>query len=154
MTKTQFRAAAWLSMLIAISGLVASFVGESRLPLPLQQYLEQRRNADFSRMDWVLLVIGLPLIVGGVTSFVGMLRFMPWSRPLWIGVSAVSVLTLPLLGPTVEPSLVTALLHMSSMGSAALVAVAYCSPTVSKWFESPQPNAPLQPTSGVQARIG
>jgi len=150
MTKTQFRAALWLSMLIAISGLVASFIGESSLPLPLQQHLEQRRNADFSWMDVVFLVTGLPLIVGWVASFVGLLRFTPWSRPLWIGVFAVSVLTLPFFGPTVEPALSTALGYMSNMSSAALVAVAYCSPTVSKWFESPQRSAPLQQTSDVQ----
>jgi hypothetical protein len=153
MTKTQFKTALWASMLVGMLGLVASFAGESGLPEPLRQHLEERRNAELSAIDWVLFGVGLPLIVVEVAAFIGMLRFAPWSRPLWIGVSVVGLLTLPLLGPTVEPGLTTALFHVSSMSSGAIAAVAYSSPTASAWFAGSRPNQPLQPTSGAGTEV-
>ena len=153
MTRTRFRIALWASMIVGMSGVVASFAGESGLPEPLRQHLEERRYAELSAIDWVLFGVGLPLIVVGLAAFIGMLRFAPWSRPLWIGVSAVGLLTLPLLGPTVEPGLTTALFHASSMSSGAIAAVAYCSPTASAWFAGSRPNKPLQPASGAKIEI-
>jgi hypothetical protein len=98
-----------------------------------------------------LFGVGIPLVVGGFVGFVGMLRFAPWSRPLSIGTSVVALLGLPFFGPTVEPGLTTALNYFANMSFGAVIAIAYCSPTVCVWFETP-PNKPLQPTSGGDSK--
>ena len=131
-------------MLIALEvvGAIGSFVWESTLPPPLQEYLEREQNAEVTAMDFVLLLIWIPLLVAVVASYVGMLRFARWSRPLALATSAVGVVALPLFGPTVEPGTTTALFHLASMIFGAIVAVAYCSPTAAAWFGDAPPDRP------------
>jgi hypothetical protein len=138
-------------MALAALSLTASCVGESGLPTPLQEHLEHQRNTEPSALDWALLAVGVPLITAGMMSFVGMLRFRGWSRPLAVATSAISIFLLPLFGPTVEPSISTALNYASSMLFGAVLALAYYSPAAI-WFQTqPPPNMPLQPTSGAGA---
>jgi hypothetical protein len=151
MTIIHFRAAAILSMALGALGLAASFAGESGLPASLQEHIDQQRNAELSVSDWVLLAIGLPLVIAWMVSFVGMLRFSRWSRPLAVATSAMSILLLPLLGPTVEPSIATALNYASGMLYGAVLALAYYSPAAT-WFQAPPPpRKPQHPTSAAGA---
>jgi hypothetical protein len=126
-------------MVVGMSGLVASFTGESSLPAPLQDHLQQQRGVEPTTMDWMLIIVGIPNVVAGMASFIGMLRFAPWARPLAVGTSAMALVGLAFFGPTVEPGIATALYHLSSMSFGAVVAVAYFSPTVSTWFEDALP---------------
>ena len=145
MTKTRFRAVVALSIALGFLGGIASLFFESTLPPPLREYLEREQNAEVTAMDFVLLLIWIPLLVAIIASYVGMLRFARWSRPLALATSALGVLALPLFGPTVEPGIVTAWLHLSSMVYGAVLAVAYCSPTVATWFGDLPPDRPLPP---------
>jgi hypothetical protein len=139
MTKARFRAAVVLSMALAIVALVLALARESTLPPSLREYLEQQRSREATAADWALVLATIPLSAGGFVSFVGMLRFRTWSRPLAIAVSGLGVVGLPLFGPTVEPGLATALYHLSSMSFGAVVATSYFSPVVRGWFEHERP---------------
>ena len=147
MTKTRFRAAVALSIALGFLGGIASLFFESTLPPPLREYLEREQNAEVTAMDFVLLLIWIPLLVAVIASYVGMLRFARWSRPLALATSALGVVALPLFGPTVEPGTTTALFHLASMVFGALVAVAYCSPTAAAWFGDAPPDGPPTPSA-------
>lgn len=148
MTKAHFRLGLCLSMLFGCSGLLVSLLGESSLPEPLQEYLHQQRTAELTTTDLIVVATGLPVVGLGLASFIGLLRFSSWSRPVALGTWIFALFTLPFMGPTVEPGVTTAMFHLSSMTLGAVVAVAYWSPTVSGWFTKTPPNKPRQPTSG------
>ena len=140
MTKRRFRIAVVLPVVLTVLAVVASFVGESALPPPLQDHLRQQRDAELTAADWVLIALALPFLASYVASFVGLLKFRPHSRSLNIVVSAVGLIVLPLAGPTVEPGIATALLHASSMLYGAVLASAYHRP-VAVWFHDRRPTA-------------
>jgi hypothetical protein len=121
-------------MALALGSVIVFWLTESSLPEPLREHLKEQQNADPTPMEWALLAIGVPLVVAGIASFVGMLRFRHWSRPLAVGTSVTSVLLLPAFGPTVEPGVVTGLNYVSSMLFGAVLALAYYSPAA-EWFE-------------------
>ena len=149
MTKARFRAIYTLSMCLAIASLATSCAGESSLPPQLQDYLANRASTEPSAVEWALLAMAVPLLVACIVSFVGMLRFKSWSRPLTVATSVICTLLLPLFGPTVEPSVSTSLNYASSMLSGAVLALAYYSPAAVWFQQQPARAKSLQPTSSV-----
>jgi hypothetical protein len=134
MTKTQFRIAVVLPVVVECLALVASLAGESSLPPLLQEHLDQDLEGDLTAADWVVIALALPLLAGFLASFIGMLRFRPHSRSLSVAVTLVALVFFPLYGPTVEPGLATALNYLSSMLYGAVIAISY-HPPVSGWFQ-------------------
>jgi hypothetical protein len=134
MTKRRFRIAVVVPTVLGLLAVVAAFAGESSLPVLLQEHLDQEIDRDFTTTEWIALGLALPILAGALASFIGMLTFQRYSRPLSIGVSLVAVVTLPLFGPTVEPGIATALNLLSSMLYGAVIAISYY-PPVSNWFE-------------------
>ena len=138
MTKRRFRIAVVLPAVLTALAVVASCVGETSLPPPLQEHLRQQRNAEFAVVDWVLVALALPLLAAYIAAFVGLLKFRPHSRSLNLVMSAVGLIALPLAGPTVETGITTSLLHASSMLYGAVLAIAYQRP-VADWFQDRPP---------------
>jgi hypothetical protein len=152
-TKNQFRATVMLSMALGIVGVTTFFIGQGRLPAPLREYLETTNSAEPTALGWALFATAIPIITGGIASFVGMLRFKPWSRPLAVATWVTSILMLPLFGPTVEPGITTALYQASSVLFGGVISLAYFSP-VATWFRvQPPSNKPLQPPSDADSLI-
>jgi hypothetical protein len=149
MTKTRFRAIYTLSMCLAIASLATSCAGESSLPPQLQEYLANLASTEPSAVEWALLAMVVPFLVACIVSFVGMLRFKSWSRPLTVATTAIGTLLLPFFGPTVEPSVSTSLNYASSMLYGAVVALAYYSPAAVWFQEQPARAKPLQRTSSA-----
>jgi hypothetical protein len=133
MTKASFRTLVVLSAVSGMLGLLVALASEQRLPTELRKYLESQHSVEATTTDWVLLFVFVPLALAGVASFIGMLRFATWSRPLAVGTSLVGLAGLPLFGPTVEPGTTTALYHLGSMFFGATIAVSYFSPAA-PWF--------------------
>ena len=138
MTRTRFRATVALYFVLGTLALATGCVGESGLPAPLAQYLDQRRSAEPSMLEWVLLAASFPFLVATLVSFVGLLLFKRWSRSLSVATSLVGLLLLPLFGPTVEPGVTTAFNYAAGMLYGALLAWAY-SPPAAAWFEAQSP---------------
>ena len=141
MTKTRFRIAVVLPAVVAVLAFITDLAGESGLPVPLQEHLDNELEGDFTASQWIIIALALPIVAGWLASFFGMLRFRPHSRSLSIAVSLVSLVLYPLWGPTVEPGLTTALTELSSMLYGAFVAISYC-PPVSNWFDDTLQPAP------------
>jgi hypothetical protein len=132
MTKTRFRVLLVLSLVVGLAGAVAAFVGESRLPPPLREYLEERATAEPTPLEWVMVAVFLPLSVAYVASFVGLLRFVAWSRPMAAWACVAALAGLPLFGPTVEHGVATALFLSSNVLFGASLGIAYSHPD---WFQ-------------------
>ena len=147
MTKTGFRTALVLSYAFAMLSVGASFAGEAGLPAPLREYLEREQNAEFAALDLVLLAVLIPFLMIEIVSLVALLKFWRWSRELAIVATALGVIFIPLLGPTVEPGISTALNYLSSMMYGAVIALAYFSPAAA-WFRECSPAPPPFPSGG------
>ena len=140
MTKTQFRIGLAGSMALAALAWVATAIGEPTLPAPLREYVEQRRNADPTTMEWVVFALAVPLIIAMIKSWIALFRFRWWARRATVGTSVAATMTLSFMGPTVEPGIATALNYASSMLFGAVLAMAYCSPAA-LWFDASRPSA-------------
>ena len=141
MTKRRFRIAVILPAVVAGLALIADLAGESSLPVPLQEHLDNELEGAFTASQWIIIALALPIVAGWLASFFGMLSFRPHSRSLSIAVALVSLVLYPLWGPTVEPGLTTALTELSSMLYGAVVAISYY-PPVSNWFDDKPQAAP------------
>ena len=138
MTKNRFRWILILSIVWAILGIGAAQAGEDRLPGPLREYLatvDAQAEGELTGTDLAIVAGALVMLVVYVASFIGLLRFARWSRPLSIGVTVVGTLTMPLLGPTVEPTAATGMFYLSSMFYGAAIAAAYL-PPAADWFRA------------------
>ena len=156
MTKRQFRIAVVLPVVLTVLAVVASCVGESSLPPPLQEHLRQERDAELTVADWVLIALALPLLAGYVAAFVGLLKFRPHSGSLNIVMSAVGLIALPLAGPTVEPES----RPRCSTRQACCTAPSSQSPSIDRWptgFRTERhqrPHAPTAPDYSERALCG
>jgi hypothetical protein len=121
-------------MVVAVLAMVASCAGESGLPAPLRQHLEQELEREITGTDWLAFALAFPIVAAGLASFFGMLKFRPHSRSLSIAASLAALLFQPLLGSTVEPGIATALWYLSHMLYGAVLGISYC-PPVSIWFD-------------------
>jgi hypothetical protein len=68
LTKTQFRIGLAGSMALAALAWVATAIAEPNLPAPLREYVEQRRNADPTTMEWVVLSFIGPTVEPGIAT--------------------------------------------------------------------------------------
>jgi len=103
MTNTSlFRLTLSFSLLAMIIGVVANINLSHTLPESLQGYLYQLENAEVTDLEntfWVLL--GITFLVITPLLFLGLWKFKPWARKLFL---VLTIATLPLyvfLGPVV-----------------------------------------------------
>lgn len=88
--------------------------------------------------ETVLIVIAAILIISVAASFVGLYTFKPWSRPFSLGLTALTYLLLPFLGPQLDSGLEVTLNDASTFLYGAALAMAYWSPVVSEHFDRPR----------------
>jgi hypothetical protein len=136
-TKGQFRWLVTASLVAAILGFVASLAGESSLPAPLQDYLAAQSKADLTVHDLVILAVGIPLVIAGVVSVIGLYCFWRIAPTLTVIVWTLALILGIILGPTVEPASATSLNHLSTLLSGVILAVIYFTPA-KLWFEKPK----------------
>ena len=133
-TKGQFRWLVTASVAVTILGVVASFATESLLPAPLRDYLASQADPDLTVPDWLLFVVGIPLLVALLVSIVGLYRFWPFARPLTVIVWIVGLIFQAFLGPTVDSGLATSLYELAAVLNGIIIAVIYITPA-KIWFE-------------------
>lgn len=114
-------------ILIVISGIV-SIVGEAWLPEQLQAFEQARAEADATTSDWVLMIVGVPLVIAVLMSFIGLLVFWHPARPLYFATLVAAALLTPFGGSYVTPGWAQAIDGVSSIVSGVLLAVIYFSP--------------------------
>lgn len=121
-----FRALLLASVVTGVAGAFVDTLFPSLIPKPLVDAFE---TLPPPRM---FAIIGAGLLVlitfgGFVTATVGLYLFQPWSRGLAIAMTALSLLSYPLLGVAIQSGWAQLLLECSSMLWGAVIAMSYVS---------------------------
>ncbi|MFL6519515.1 MAG: hypothetical protein ACJ8NS_04785 [Chthoniobacterales bacterium] len=102
------------------------------LPIPLSEFLRSQPigpAAMFGDLPRALmLVLSIAVVVVGLTAFIGLWRFRPWGRALYVGLTLVYALCMPLMGPLVLPASLTPVFYVGYLLQGALIAMAYLPP--------------------------
>jgi hypothetical protein len=133
-TRTSFRVLVVGSVGCMLFALLLSFLTESLLPAEHQLYL-QRRAAETGERDLAMLSLGIPVLVLGLVSALGLFRLWAWARVLAVIVTAAFVALTPLVGVIVDSGWVGMFSEISTLLWGAVLAAAYWSP-VSAHFAS------------------
>ena len=134
MTKGQFRWLVTASVVVSFVGVVVSLAGESSLPAPLRDYLVAQCKTDSTVSDIVFASVGIPLVIAGVVSIIGLYRFWRFARPLTVIVWIVGLFFQIFAGPIVDSGLATSLYELAAVLTGIILAVIYMTPAKT-WFE-------------------
>jgi hypothetical protein len=118
-------------LLPILDGIVSS-IAFSTLPAPLFDYLQSTPigvAAVFSRVPpFLMLPLIIVVTIAGVASFVGLWKFRPWGRLLYVVITVLYVACMPLMGLLVVPPAATPLFYLGYLLQGALIAMAYLPP--------------------------
>jgi ABC-type multidrug transport system fused ATPase/permease subunit len=101
MTPTQFRYTLAAYIVLGIIGGSFDLVFPSAIPEALSN-AQETNDANLSTTSLILVaLLGIVVIVGGITSFVGLYLFRPWSPRLAVIVTVLTLFVWPLEPPRV-----------------------------------------------------
>lgn len=135
MTRKGFRKLILLWWLSDILGLVMYLATKKYLPMELTNYLERMTNAEPTTGDWIVIAVGLVVLVATIVVSVGLYRFRPWAKRLFLPIQIVALIVMPFYGPFVMTGWAYALGCLYSVLTGGLLFLVYLSP-VSKMFEA------------------
>jgi hypothetical protein len=142
MSRKWFR---WLSLLgwvICPAGVVVSFVEKPSLPPALRGYLDSKVNVPLAGRDYFVFLLMLSLLVIGVVNTVGLYRFRPWARTLyvWGFVAGYGIVTFLFREPLVVTPLAHTLFSLGNALSGFVLASLFFSP-VARLFDAAPPTS-------------
>jgi len=85
-TKSQFRVLLTLCIVALVASIVAGFLDSRLLPQPLLDYQQSQHGVPPKTGELVISLLGIPGVIAGLVSTVGLYRFWPCAR--WLGVAA------------------------------------------------------------------
>jgi hypothetical protein len=123
------------SVLLAIFGGVIDAMFPDLLPEPLRKAQDALYSSELRTQDILLIVVGLPILAGGLVSVIGLYQFRPWAPRLAL---FVTIATLPLY-PLVDAQAVSTWSMLLSESSAVLwgvvLAMAFLPPVADRFKE-------------------
>ena len=134
-TKSQFRVLLTLCIVALVASTVASFLNSRLLPQPLIDYQQSQHGVPPKTGELVITLLGIPGVIAGLVSIVGLYRFWPSAR--WLGVAAwVYVLVWMAFspGPVLSNAVAGAFSQCSTLLAGAVLAIVYFSPAAN-WFQ-------------------
>jgi hypothetical protein len=141
--KTLLRTLVSLEIVLTIVGLIVSEVTVNSLPQPLQEYLAQDAEAEFTAGDWLFLMLSIPFLLLWLTSSVGLLFLWRPARLLYtVAVLGCCILSL-FLGPAVYSAAEQFLSDLASLIPGAIIALLYWSPLKAIFDKSTPPSLPM-----------
>jgi hypothetical protein len=134
-TKKQFRVLLTLCIVALFASSVASFLDAWLLPQSLLDYRQSQRGVPPKGGELVIGLLGIPGVIAGFVSIIGLYRFWPCAR--WLGAVAWAYV-LVWMAFTPEPVLSNAvsgaLSQCSTLLAGAVLAIVYFSPAAD-WFQ-------------------
>jgi uncharacterized membrane protein len=135
MTNTSlFRLVLSLSLLSIIIAVIAGVNLSNTLPASLQDYLYQLENEELSNLESILWVlVGLTILVITPLLLIGLWKFKPWARTLFL---VLTIVTFPLyvfLGPVVMNPWEAMFNDIAILLEGALIAMMFIGPVSEKF---------------------
>ncbi len=131
-----FRALLVASVAIGLIGSFIDVMFPSLIPEPITKAFEALPDTPMP----ALMLAGLLVIVtfgGTIAAIVGLYHFQPWSRPLAVAMTLLTLLFYPLMGASVQSGWAALFLEISTTLWGAVVAISYVS-SLSVRFEAKQ----------------
>jgi hypothetical protein len=128
MTPSRFR---FLLIASLVTGLIGSFldiVFPSLVPEALSQ-AQANYDADYSVPMLILIAVGtLVMLIGGITSAVGLYLFKPWAPRFSIILTVGAIVYMPVFGGVTNSGLSFTVIELSNILWGVLLTVAYVTP--------------------------
>jgi hypothetical protein len=142
MSRKWFRFSLLLGWVVCPAGVVAFFVEKASLPPELRAYLDSGVNEPFTGRDFLVILLVLLLLAVAVVNTVGLYRFRPWARTLylWSWPVGYAISLLPFWEPTVTPPVAHTLFTLGNALSGFVLALIFFSP-VARFFERRPPKS-------------
>jgi hypothetical protein len=124
----------WL--LIAAS-IAAGMYEERNLPEVLRNYLNEQAGKTLSPGELAVLFIGVSLAIGLITSSIGIYRFIPRARTVYVVCSVGAILFL-FMGPVITSPIEGTFKYLGDAADGFTIALLYFSPARVKFERSSQ----------------
>ena len=148
-TKSRFRWLLTINIITIVVAILAFGLTLSHLPEPLAAYIEATRQAEFTTLDIIYLLLAVPLGILWIVIIVGLYRFKPFA-PRWnLGLYLVSLVVFAFDEPTVETALSSTLFQLTVLLDGVIIALTFFSPAA-LWFQRDQPAAISAPASLIE----
>jgi hypothetical protein len=137
-TKNQFRLLLTLSIVAWVLSTAASFLNSRLLPQPLLDYQQSQHGVRPKAGELVIMLLGIPGVIGAVISVVGLYQFRPFGR--WLNVAAWAYLLVWMCfspGPVLCNAVSASFSDCSILLAGAVLAVVFFSPAAD-WFQKKQ----------------
>ncbi len=118
------------SIVTIILSVIAGIRLEGTLPLELQTYLAWEAEQDISTFFGVMI---LTILVLFIINVVGLWKFKPWAKKMYIVITVFSFISLPLLGPTVMNAWESMLYDIAILLEGALLVLLFVGPVANKF---------------------
>ena len=123
-----FRAFLVASIAAGLLGGLLDLALPSLIPQLLREAQDALTSPELTRRDILLLIVGLPLLLGAVACAVGLYRFRPWAPRASIYLTIGSLVIYPLLDVTVVSQWSLLLTESGAILWGAMLAMAFLSP--------------------------
>ncbi|CAH0535344.1 hypothetical protein VST7929_02937 [Vibrio stylophorae] len=128
--ETTFRFILISNIVAIILSAIAGIGLEGSLPMELQTYLAWEAEQDVSTFLGMLMLTILALYIINV---VGLWKFKPWAKKMYVVFTACSFIPLPLLGPTVMNAWEYMLYDIAILLEGALLVLLFVGPVANKF---------------------
>jgi hypothetical protein len=133
MTPSLFRKLLLLSITFAVIGALLDIIFPHLIPDPLYRAQEAVEQSALSTEFIVLLILGIPVVIGHIVSAVGLFYFYPWAPRLAIITTLLIFMVYPLLGYFLSSGWAMALTDCSTMLWGVILALTYYSPIAGRF---------------------
>ncbi len=134
-TKRQFRVLLTFFIVALIASAVAGFLDSRLLPQPLLDYQKSQRGVPPKASDLVIFLFGIPGLIAGIVSIIGLYRFWPSARRVSVAVWVYSLVWMAFSpGPVLSNAVSGAFSQCAALVAGAVLAIIYFSPAAD-WFQ-------------------
>lgn len=134
-TPSAFRLFIVTSLVFAFLASFIDAIFPSLLPEPFRQAQDALASSELGTQDILLIVIGLPILVVGLVSAIGLYRFRPWAPRLALFVTIATVALYPFLDAQAVSAWSLLLSETSMLLWGVVLAMAFLPPVADRFSE-------------------
>lgn len=134
-SKRALRISIVVQWVLIVAAIAIGFYEERYLPDALRNYTIDQANKPISQTEIVVLVLTIPLLIGGIISSVGIYRLKSWARTPYVACSILIAVIILFLGPAVTRPIEGTLEYLANAVEGFSIALMYFS-SARESFES------------------